>query len=78
MLIQDLTLVGALFMMAFSITGLITAWIDDRFPTRGLAFLVLAGVLAWETWESRGRELSFGDIPVAFMRLVKIALEQLA
>lgn len=78
MLVQDLTLVGALFMAAFGLTGLITAWIEDAFPKRGLAFLVLAGVLAWETWESRGREVAFGDVPVAFMRLVKIALEQLS
>ncbi len=78
MVLQDLTLVAALLMLAFAATGLISAWIEDTFPTRGLAFLVLAGVLAWETWESRGRVVTFEDVPVAFMRLVKIALEQLS
>ncbi len=75
MLIQDLTLVGALLMAAIGVTGLITAWVDDHFPMRGLAFLILAGVLGWETWETRGRVLVFDDIPIAFMRLINLALQ---
>lgn len=75
MLVQDLTLVGALLMAAIGFTGLITAWVDDHFPMRGLSFLILAGVLGWETWESRGRVLVFDDVPIAFMRLINLALQ---
>ncbi|MFT4621175.1 MAG: hypothetical protein ACI95S_001608 [Dinoroseobacter sp.] len=75
MLVQDLTLVGALITAAIGVTGLITAWVDDHFPIRGLAFLILAGVLGWETWESRGRVLVFDDVPIALMRLINLALQ---
>jgi hypothetical protein len=75
MLIPDLTLVGALLMAAIGFTGVITAWVDDHFPMRGLAFLILAGVLGWETWETRGRVIVFDDIPIAFMRLINLALQ---
>ncbi len=71
-------MVGALAMGAFAITAILTAWIDNRFPLRGLAFLILSAVLTWQTWELHDRELEFEDAPLAFMRLVKFALELIA
>ncbi len=71
-------MIGALAMGAFAITATLTAWIENRFPMRGLGFLILAAILLWQTWDLHGRELEFEDVPLAFMRLVKFALEQIA
>ena len=75
-LAPDLTLVGALVLGAFTLTAIITAWVDNRFPLRGFAFMILTGVLAWQTWEMHNRELVFEDVPESILRIAKAALDQ--
>jgi len=72
---EDLTLVGGLVLAAFAITGLLHAWAEKVFPVRGLAFVVFSGTLLWQSWEMRGRQIGFQDVPEAFMRLVNLALQ---
>ena len=71
----DLTLLAGLFFGAFTITSLLTAWIDLRWPVRSLVFGGLSAVLLWEAQAMRPQPLTFDDVPPAFMRLIHLVIQ---
>lgn len=72
--LADATLIAAVILGAFAITGILAAWADQTFPLRGLALGVLAGVLAWQSWQMHPDGLALEDVPLAFMALVNAIL----